>query len=62
MSLKKAKLTSKSLLSRLGGLSAFGFGISFKPQETDRSIVRPGASDVPRRQTSIIRWLHMGTT
>jgi hypothetical protein len=40
MSLKKAKLTSKSLLSRLGGLSAFGFGISFKPLETDRTIVR----------------------
>lgn len=40
MSMKKAKLTSKSLLARLGGMSAFGFGISFKPQESDRTIVR----------------------
>ena len=40
MSLTKAKLTSKNLLSRLGSLSAFGFGISFKPQETGRTIVR----------------------
>ena len=40
MSLTKAKLTSKNLLSSLGGLSAFGFGISFKPQETGRTSVR----------------------
>jgi hypothetical protein len=40
MSLKKAKLKSKSLLSRLGGVSVFGFGVSFKPSETDRTIVR----------------------
>lgn len=40
MSLKKAKLKSKSLLSRLGGVSAFGFGVSFKPPEADRTIVR----------------------
>lgn len=40
MFLKKAKLKSKALLSRLGGVSAFGFGMSFKPSETDRTIVR----------------------
>ncbi|MDP1750850.1 MAG: hypothetical protein Q8L22_15455 [Reyranella sp.] len=40
MLLKKAKLKSKSLLSRLGGVSAFGFGVSFKPPETDRTVVR----------------------
>ena len=40
MSLKKVKLKSTSLLSRLGGVSAFGFGLSFKPTETDRTIVR----------------------
>lgn len=40
MSVKKAKLASKGLLSRLGGVSAFGFGLSFKPSETDRTIVR----------------------
>jgi hypothetical protein len=40
MSMKKAKLTSKNLLSRLGGFSLFGFGISFKPTEADRTIVR----------------------
>ncbi len=35
MSLKKAKLKSKTLLSRLGGVSAFGFGVSLKlPEET----------------------------
>jgi hypothetical protein len=40
MSLKKAKLKSKSLLSRLGGVSAFGFGVSLKLPEADRTIVR----------------------
>ena len=40
MSMKKAKLKSKSLLSRFGGFSAFGFGVSFKPKEADRTIVR----------------------
>jgi len=40
MALKKIKLKGRSLLSRLGGLSAFGFGVSFKPQESDRAIVR----------------------
>lgn len=38
--LKKARLKSKTLLSRLGGFSAFGFGVSFKPPEADRTIVR----------------------
>jgi hypothetical protein len=40
MSMKKAKLKSKTLLSRLGGFSAFGFGISLKLPESDRTIVR----------------------
>jgi hypothetical protein len=40
MSLKKAKLKSQTLFSRLGGVSAFGFGVSFKPTEADRTIVR----------------------
>jgi hypothetical protein len=39
-SLKKTTLKSKSLLSRLGGISAFGFGLSFEPLEADRTIVR----------------------
>jgi hypothetical protein len=38
--LKKAKLKSKTLLSRLGGFSAFGFGVSLKLPEADRTIVR----------------------
>jgi hypothetical protein len=42
MSLKKAKLKSKSLLSRLTGVSLpiVGGGLSFKPVEADRTIVR----------------------
>lgn len=40
MSLKKAKLKSKALLSRLGGVSAFGFGVSLKLPEADRTVVR----------------------
>lgn len=38
--LKRAKLKSKTLLSRLGGFSAFGFGVSLKLPEADRTIVR----------------------
>ena len=38
-SLKKTKLKSKTLLSRLGGVSAFGFGMGLKPPEADRPIV-----------------------
>jgi hypothetical protein len=34
---KLVKLKSKDML---GGFSAFGFGISFKPQEADRTVVR----------------------
>jgi hypothetical protein len=40
MSLRKAKLKSNTLLSRLGGVSAFGFGVSLKMPEADRTIVR----------------------
>lgn len=42
MSLKKAKLKSKTLLSRLTGFSlpVIGGGLSFKPVEADRTIVR----------------------
>jgi hypothetical protein len=42
MSLKKAKLKSKSLLSRITGVSlpVVGGGLSFKPVEADRTIVR----------------------
>ena len=42
MSLKKAKLKSKTLLSRLTGVSlpVIGGGLSFKPIEADRTIVR----------------------
>jgi len=40
MSLKKTKLKSKTMLSRLGGVSAFGFGVSLKLPEADRTIVR----------------------
>lgn len=40
MPAKSAKLWSKDLLSRLGGLSVFGFGISFKPIEAERTVVR----------------------
>jgi hypothetical protein len=40
MSPKKTKLKSKTLLSRLGGVSAFGFGLGLKLPEADRPIVR----------------------
>lgn len=42
MSLKKTKLKSKALLSRLTGVSLpiVGGGLSFKPVESDRTIVR----------------------
>lgn len=38
--LSRARVRSKSLLSRLGGFSFFGVGISFKAPEPDRVIVR----------------------
>ncbi len=40
MSLKKAKLKGKTLLTRLGGVSAFGFGVSLKLPEAERTVVR----------------------
>lgn len=40
MSLRKMKARSKSLLSRIGGVSAFGFGVSLTLPEADRTIVR----------------------
>lgn len=40
MSLKKAKIKSKALFSRIGGVSAFGFGVSLKLPEADRTVVR----------------------
>lgn len=40
MSLRKVKARSKSRLSRIGGVSAFGFGVSLKLPEADRTIVR----------------------
>lgn len=40
MSIKRTKLKSQNLLSRLGGVSAFGFGVSFKPTESDRTVIR----------------------
>jgi hypothetical protein len=40
MRAKRAKVRSQSLLSRLGGFSAFGFGVSFKAPEPERAVVR----------------------
>lgn len=40
MKVKRAKVQSQSLLSRLGGFSAFGFGVSFKAPEPERMVVR----------------------
>jgi hypothetical protein len=37
MSVKNAKLKSKGLLSRLGGFSAFGFGVSNQQRQTAQS-------------------------
>ena len=37
---KRIKVQSQSLLSRLGGFSAFGFGVSFKAPEPERAVVR----------------------
>lgn len=37
---KRARVQSQSLLSRLGGFSAFGFGVSFKAPEPERMVVR----------------------
>ena len=40
MKMKRAKVQSQSLLNRLGGFSAFGFGVSFKAPEPERVVVR----------------------
>ena len=40
MKAKRARIRSQSLLSRLGGFSAFGFGVSFKAPESERAAVR----------------------
>lgn len=40
MKAKRVKVQSQSLLSRLGGFSAFGFGVSFKAPEPERVVVR----------------------
>ena len=40
MKFKRVKVQSQSLLSRLGGISAFGFGVSFKAPEPERQVVR----------------------
>jgi hypothetical protein len=40
MKAKRARVQSQSLLSRLGGFSAFGFGVSFKAPEPERVVVR----------------------
>jgi hypothetical protein len=40
MKLKRVKVQSQSLLNRLGGISAFGFGVSFKAPEPERQVVR----------------------
>ncbi len=40
MKVSRAKIRSQSLLNRLGGVSAFGFGVSFKAPEPERLVVR----------------------
>lgn len=40
MKTKRARIQSQSLLSRLGGFSALGFGVSFKAPESERAVVR----------------------
>lgn len=40
MSVRKTKIQSKALASRLRGFSAFGFGASFEPPEADSTVVR----------------------
>jgi hypothetical protein len=55
MSLKRAKLRSKTLLSRLGGVSAFGFGVSFKPSEADRTIVHELLTFLEDRRALYVR-------
>ncbi|WP_421993995.1 DUF6650 family protein [Roseococcus sp.] len=39
-SVRKKALKSKELLSRLGGVSVLGVGMSFKPTEAERTVVR----------------------
>lgn len=36
----KIKIKAKSLLGRIGGVSAFGLGVSWKAPESDRAVVR----------------------
>jgi hypothetical protein len=38
MAVSKVTAKSKEMMSRVGGFSAFGFGVSFKPTESDRAI------------------------
>jgi hypothetical protein len=40
MSTKRVRVQWQSLLSRLGGFSVFGFGLSFKARESERVVVR----------------------
>ena len=40
MRVKRAKIRSQSLASRIAGLSALGFGISWKAPEPERVVVR----------------------
>jgi hypothetical protein len=40
MKAKRAKIWSQSLVNRLGGFSAFGFGVRFQAAESERVVVR----------------------
>src|SRR5713101_1318514 len=40
MKAKRTRIQSRSLLSRLGGFSAFGFGVSFKAPEPECMVAR----------------------
>ena len=62
--LKRIGVQSKSLLSRLGGFSLLGVGISFKAPEPDRVIVRDiitALAHVPAKWNPVRRQGHAPT-
>ena len=58
MRAKRTKVQSQSLLSRLGGFSAFGFGLSFKVPEDERKVVRDVITALEDRRALYVSSIH----